>query len=109
MQSEDSRDKPTGRSPGDSLRRELKALGICLLAGVLVLPVPIYLVGSWLFGADDPGPSVFGFYGRFLLDLVRLDGIVWLLACMPYLGFIWLRILAWLWRSPRSTKDTTVS
>lgn len=65
---------------------------MCLLFGLLVLPIAIYLVGDSVFG--DYGGAGFGaFYGEIHRHIRDGDPVVWFLVLSPYL----------LWQSVRLT------
>jgi hypothetical protein len=79
------------------LPREAVTILLCLLLGLAVMPIAVYVVGQRLFG-----PYVDGGYGAYLLGLIRsmaqLSLAHWLFALGPY-GAVWLwRIWRWGWR-----------
>ncbi len=76
------------RSP---LQREALLFAILGLAGLLLLPAAIYLVGQAVFG-DYGGGSYFDFHGRLLGRLLAGEPSVLFLLLSPYLVWQALRL-----------------
>lgn len=76
-----------------------------LLAGLVLLPMAIFLVGDVVFGNYE-GDG----YGQFFESIVgRLAGgdrFAWFLVLSPYLVVQLLRILGLAWRMTASTPDS---
>ena len=75
-------------------KRELLVFAGCLLFGVLLLPVAIYLVGAQVFG-DYGGDGFGGFYGGIFRGVLTGDLVTWFLVLSPYL--VW-QSLRWTFR-----------
>lgn len=62
-----------------------------LLAGVLLMPVLVYLTGVEMLGPYSGG-SLWRFIGAFFRDLARFEWQTWMLAVAPVmlLAMIWL-------------------
>jgi hypothetical protein len=71
-------------------QRELATFGLCLLAGGLLMPVAIYLLGFRLLGDYTHG-GFFSFLGDFWLQLVTVQPAFWCVALGPYFAL-------WFWR-----------
>ena len=76
-----------------------------LLAGLLLLPLAIFLVGDVVFG-DYEGDG----YGQFFESLIgRLAGgerFAWFLVLSPYLVVQLLRVLGYAWRVTGGPSET---
>lgn len=66
----------------------------CLLFGLLMLPISIYLVGRSIFG-EYGGAGFWAFYGGIHSEIRDGDTVVWFLVLSPYL--IW-HTLRWTFR-----------
>lgn len=86
------------------LTREVALLLWLALAGLLVLPIAIYVVGQAVFG-DYGGGNFADFYRELHYQLRGGDPVVWYLVASPYIFWQLLRITLWLFR--RSTKVAT--
>ena len=77
--------------------REAIVFTVLLLAGLLLLPLAIFLVGGIVFG-DYPGDG----YGRFFESILRRftagDRFAWFLVLSPYLVVQLCRLLGYAWR-----------
>ena len=78
------------------LKRELSLFAALLLAGIILLPPAIYLIGQAVFGGFADGG--FGaFYGSLAERIRNGEYTAWFLLLAPYLGVQTLRgtLLAW--------------
>jgi len=73
-----------GRAP----RRELLLAGLALLAGLLLMPVLVWLVGRMTLGDYTHG-GLFAFFADYLRGLGRGDLAFWVMLLGPY-GFLLL-------------------
>ncbi len=77
--------------------REL-CLFLCLLfAGLVLLPIGVYLVGDQVFGSYG-GHGFSGFFGAISSKIRDGDWVAWFLALSPYLGWQTIRLTALFWR-----------
>ena len=77
--------------------REL-CLFLCLLfAGLVLLPIGVYLVGDQVFGSYG-GHGFSGFFGTISSKIRDADRVAWFLVLSPYLGWQTIRLTALLWR-----------
>ena len=79
------------------LRREWIMASVCLVAGLLVLPALIYLVGTQLLGVYGGGPHIGSFYGDFFRNLLSGTPRTWFIAVAPYVSIWLLRLIFWPW------------
>ena len=79
------------------LVREAILLVVLLLAGLLLLPVAIFLVGDIVFG-DYGGDGYGQFFEAILSRLAGGDGFAWFLVLSPYLVVQLFRMLGLAWR-----------
>lgn len=68
-----------------------------LLIGLLVVPIAIYLVGEYVFGAYG-GNGFMAFYGDLHGRLRERDPVVWFLVLSPYLVWQLFRLTVWSFR-----------
>lgn len=83
------------------LTREIALIAVLLFAGIVFLPVAIWLVGGTIFG-DYAGGSFADFFGTVVAKLVGGDADAWFLVLSPYLAVGALRLTAWSWRTAAS-------
>lgn len=83
--------------PSHRVRREIVKMAILLLAGVVLLPFAVYLVGQVIFGAYG-GDGMFGFAADFWARLLSVEAAAWFLALSPLLGISVLRLIFLGWR-----------
>lgn len=77
--------------------RELALFVVLAVAGIVFLPLAIFLVGNEVFGAY--GGDGFGhFFESILARLGNADRFAWLLVLSPYLVLQLLRMMAMAWR-----------
>ena len=86
-------DKPVRRR----LLRELAGFAALLLFGLVLLPVAVYGVGQFVFGAYE-GDGFGGFYEGIVGRLAGGEPAAWFLALSPFLGIVLLRLIVWAWR-----------
>lgn len=93
MATSQSSSSATSPSP---IQRELLLFLALLLAGVLLLPPAVYLVGQAVFG-DFAGGGFGAFYRGLFERLRNGEYMAWFLLLAPYLGVQTLRgtVLAW--------------
>lgn len=71
------------------------ALALCFIfAGLVLLPLAIYLTGQSVFG-DYGGVGFADFYGRLSSDIRDGRPVVWFLVLSPYLILMLLRLTLW--------------
>jgi hypothetical protein len=89
------------RSPRDAplLRREALIAGVCLFAGLLVMPLLIWMIGRSTLGDYSHG-GPFALLGDYLAGLARAELAFWVVLLGPY-GFVLL--LRAILRAARST------
>lgn len=85
------------RTATQAFTRELILFFGFLLFGILVLPVLVYLVGQFVFGAYE-GAGLGEFFSAVLGRLVAFDSYAWFLALSPYLCISILRLMTRGWR-----------
>lgn len=91
-----------------TLTREAALLLWFALAGILLLPLAIYLVGQSVFG--DYGGGAFADFYRDLHSRLRGgDPVVWYLVCSPYVFWQLLRITLWAFRRTNRSHAGTAS
>jgi hypothetical protein len=78
----------------DRIQREVTWFGGLLLAGLVILPLSIYMVGRAVFG-DYGGGGLGDFYEELLGRLVRGEPVVWFLLLSPYLLWQLCRLTIW--------------
>jgi hypothetical protein len=84
-----------------TITREAILAGVLLLAGFLLLPLLVYLVGGAVFGPyAGQGPGQF--FGDLFANLGDGEWAAWLLVLAPLLGISFLRILTRAWRHSRA-------
>jgi len=91
-----------------SLTRELLILGVCLLAGVTLVPLLIWVVGNRALGPYTHGTNThagpMALLGDFLVGLSQGAFTYWLVALGPAILIVLLRIcFALLLRRPEAT------
>ena len=79
------------KSAMSPVTREFALLLILFLAGIFVLPLIVYLVGSSMFG-DYSGTGFTAFYGNLHSELRAGDLAVWFLVLAPYAVWQLLRL-----------------
>ena len=72
------------------VKREFALFLGCLLVGVLLLPIAIYIVGLSFFGSYEGG-GIGAFYGAIHADIREFDPVIWFLVLSPYLVLQLLR------------------
>jgi hypothetical protein len=87
-ETEDSGADPGGHLAAHPLARELATAAICLLAGLLVMPCMIWILGRMSLGAYEHG-GVFALWRDFLGGLAAGSEAFWFVLCAPYL-LLWL-------------------
>ena len=87
---------------GNPLVREAIVLVVLLLAGLLLLPVAIFVVGDVVFG-DYGGDGYGEFFESMLGRLAGGDRFAWFLVLSPYLVVQLFRMLGLAWRLTGST------
>lgn len=70
------------------LTRELLTLGLCLVLGLLLMPILIFLVGRAELGPYANG-SLWSLLGDYYVTLAKGSLAFWLVALGPY-GALWL-------------------
>ena len=85
------------------LAREAALLLGLLLAGMVLLPAAIFLVGQIVFGAYGDGGFA-DFYGNLHAELRSGDMVVWYLILSPYIAWQLLRLTIWGFRRGRQAK-----
>ena len=70
------------------LTRELWALGVCLSLGLVLMPILIWLVGSWKLGPYSNG-GLLALWRDFFAALIKGSLAYWLVAAGPYAA-LWL-------------------
>ena len=90
-----------GTSLRDRILKEIAVIGGFILAGLVVLPMLVYLVGQRVFG--DYGASGFKeFYLRLHEDLRSGEPAAVFLLLSPCILWLLLRLTLWLFRRPHS-------
>jgi hypothetical protein len=79
------------------LRRELQIGGCALLAGLLLLPLLIYVTGRLTLGPYGPG-GLGAFLKDFFFRLVRGSAPTWGVVVGPYLLLAWFRAAVLVYR-----------
>ncbi len=77
--------------------RELALLLGLFLAGLILMPIAIYLVGEQVFG-KYAGHGYADFYSEITQKIRRGDFYALLLILCPYLGWLTLRCIRYAWR-----------
>lgn len=75
----------------DRILAELTVFALLLVAGVILLPGLIYLVGKAIFGDYGPG-GLLGFYAGLQAEFRAGEPVVWFLLLSPYLLWQALRL-----------------
>ncbi len=78
--------------------RELLAVGICLVIGLIVMPCLIFVAGRVVLGAYAHG-SLFALWRDYLQLLILGSRAAWFIALGPYALFWLLRGGRWLLRA----------
>ena len=73
------------------MKKEITLFLISALAGIIVLPIAIYLVGNLVFGEYGKG-GYSGFFIDILADLLTGTGTIWFLILSPYIVLQILRL-----------------
>lgn len=81
-------------SARQTITRESILLVALVVAGLLLLPVAIYLVGQAVFGDYSDGGFA-DFYWQLLKQLRSGDLLVWYLILSPYLAWQLARLTLW--------------
>ena len=68
-----------------------------LFAGLVLLPIAIWLVGDALFG-DYGGAGYKSFFSLLSAKIRDGDSVAWFLVLSPYLAVSVLRLMRWAWR-----------
>ena len=89
-------------------RRELIIFLVLLAAGLILLPIAIYLVGGTVFGAYS-GDGFGAFFRDLNGGLFRGQPVVYFLVLSPYLGVQLLRLTILVFRrtSPRFRQEAS--
>ena len=77
--------------------RETAVFLSLLFAGLVILPIAIYLIGDQVFGPYG-GRGFTGFFNNLSGRIRNADGATWFLVLSPYLGWLILRLTLTLWR-----------
>ncbi len=80
-----------GNLSGLVLKREALIVIVLLIAGLSLLPMAIWLVGSSVFGAYG-GNGFGGFYADLARRLASGSSVAWFLVLSPLLGIVVLRV-----------------
>lgn len=72
-----------------------------IFAGLVLLPITIYLVGQSVFGAYD-GIGFGDFYGTLGAKVRDGDPVAWFLILSPNLGWFCVRLSVLAWRASAS-------
>lgn len=75
-------------------------------AGIVLLPIAIYLVGQAVFG-DYGGQGFTDFYASLHYELRRGQQVTWYLVLSPYLGWQLFRLTIYAFRKLRSPPSYT--
>lgn len=96
--------RETGPSPKDRILKETAVIGALVLAGLLVLPILMYLVGQSIFG-EYGGGGFADFYVRLHQDLRHGEPAIAFLLLSPCIAWLLLRLTFWVFRrlGPRPT------
>lgn len=86
-----------GPSLKDRILKQTAVIGALILAGLLVLPILIYLVGRSVFG-EYGGGDFSAFYVRLHQDLRSGEPATVFLMLSPCLLWLLLRLSLWLFR-----------
>lgn len=81
-----------------ALIKESRLLVFLLFAGILLLPIAIYLVGQAVFG-EYSGAGFSGFYMQLHHDIRDGLPVVWYLILSPYIIWQLFRLTVWGFRS----------
>ena len=76
-------------------QRELISFGLCLAIGVIVMPIMIWVIGSWRLGAYANG-GLFALWRDYVVALAHASLAFWLVALGPYVA-LWLLRGARMW------------
>jgi hypothetical protein len=76
------------------LAKEATWLAVLLVAGLVILPVSIYLVGQAVFGEYGAG-GLGDFYVHLLGKFMSGEPVVWFLLLSPYLLWQLCRLTIW--------------
>lgn len=87
-------------SPKESALRETALFLGLLLAGLVIVPIAIYWIGSQLLG-EFGGYGFADFYGSLAARVRSLDAATWFLVLSPYLAIQVLRLTLFGWRADR--------
>jgi len=83
--------------------RELALFLGLLFAGLVILPVTIFMVGKFVFG-EYGGTGLPGFYGTLQSELRDGNPVVLFLVLSPYLIWQLTRLTAWGFRQTRQRR-----
>jgi len=72
--------------------RELAVFLVLLFAGLVILPLSIYLVGRTLFGEYGGSTGFSDFYGMLHSEMRSGEPVVWFLMLTPYIAWQMLRL-----------------
>jgi len=90
------------------VRRELIIYGVTLLAGLLGMPLLIWLAGNRVLGPYTHGQNLhagpFALLGDFMLGLAHGSAVFWVVALGPAVLLLLLRVMIWLIRAIPSTR-----
>lgn len=76
------------------LRKEFTLLVVLFFAGILLLPLSIFLVGQSVFGEYN-GAGFSGFYLQLHHDIRDGQPVVWYLILSPYIIWQLFRLTIW--------------
>lgn len=88
------------QKPKNTLRREALLCLVCLLFGLLILPLLVFVVGQTIFG-EFAGGGLGVFYTGIHSMLRSGNVVVWFLVLSPYLILQTLRLTVGLFRIAR--------
>jgi hypothetical protein len=83
--------------------RELLIFGLLFLAGLVLLPICIYVVGVNIIGEYSPEAGMAGLLLAIWGDLARARIGAWILVLSPWLVIQLIRLFVRLWRGGQRT------
>ena len=84
------------------VRNELALALTLVFAGLILLPLAVYLTGQSVFG-EYSGAGFWDFYRRLTGDIREGRTLVWFLVLSPYLILMLLRLTFWAFRRAKRT------
>ncbi len=82
------------------LKKELASALILLLVGLVLVTTAIYVVGQGVFG-DYDSAGFSSFFGAISAKVRNGDWASWFLILSPYLGWLCIRAVIYVWRRLR--------